>query len=60
MEYGRALSLDCGHRCRSCLEFSLGTFKIYDGTATKTSPQNVTLPYRKFLAVRTSPSRRTM
>ena len=38
----------------------IGSLRSTTATATKTSPQNITLHYRKFLAVRPSCSRRTM
>ena len=40
--------------------FVLGTLQSTTATSTKTSPQNITLHYRKFLAVRPSSSRSTM
>ena len=38
----------------------IGTLRSTTATLTKTSPQNITLHYRKFLEVRPSRSRRTM
>ena len=38
----------------------VGNLRSTTATSTKTSPQNITLRYRKFIAVRPSRSRRTM
>ena len=45
---------------RRSLHSIIGTLRSTTATLMKTSPQNITLHYRKFLAVRSSRSRRTM
>ena len=45
---------------RACLSSLIGTLRATTATPTKPSPQNITLHCRELLAVRPSPSRRTM
>ena len=46
--------------CNNLLTTRHPALRSTTATSTKTSPQNITLHYRKFLAVRPSRSRRTM
>ena len=57
-QLGVYYSVPC-HIQRALMEY-LGTLRSTTTTLTKTSPQNITLHYRNFLAVRSSRSRRTM